>query len=246
MNLKRQKIIALFFVGCMFTVCISHDSYGQNSAVNEKVAISVRDTSAMGKISAISPDQLLRGRISGIRVSATDGNPLGAITTMVRGANSIRGNSDPIWVVDGVILNPSQLEVNPMFWQANYQQKDYTSVQNTLATINPEDIETIKVLKDLSATAVYGTKGANGVIMITTKQARQKELNVSWSSNISLATSPSGTEMLNLSDYKTLQQQLGNNSSSLSNPVNWTEEAIKGKTAISHNHYLSVSGTEKK
>jgi TonB-dependent SusC/RagA subfamily outer membrane receptor len=246
MNLKRQKIIALFFVGCMFTLCISQDSYGQNSAVNEKVAISVGDTSAMGKINVISPDQLLRGRISGIRVSATDGNPLGAITTTLRGVNSLRGNSDPIWVVDGVILNSSQLEVNPMFWQANYQQKDYTSVQNTLATINPEDIETIKVLKDLSATAVYGTKGANGVIMITTKQARQKELKVSWSSNISLATSPSGTEMLNLSDYKTLQQQLGNASSSLSNPVNWTDEAVKGRTAISHNHYLSVSGTEKK
>ena len=166
MKLKRQKIIALFFVGCVFAVCTTNSVYGQNSTAKEKVAISQGDTSAVGRINAISPDQLLKGRLSGIRVSATDGNPLGAITTMIRGVNSVRGNSDPLWIIDGVMLNPSQLEVEPAFWQENFQGKDYTAVQNTLATINPDDIERIEVLKDMAATAIYGERGGNGVIIL--------------------------------------------------------------------------------
>ncbi len=246
MNQKRQKIIALLFVCCSFVVYTSFNVYGQNNTVIEKVAISQGDTSALGKIFAISPDQLLKGRVSGIRVSATDGNPMGAITSIIRGINSMRGNSDPLWIVDGVILNPSQLEVEQTFWQENYQEKDYMSVQNTLATLNPEDIENIEVLKDVAATAIYGTKGGNGVIIITTKQAKQQERRISWSSNFSLSNSNKGVEMLNLSDYQKFQQQLGNNVSGLSNPVKWTDEALKGSTSFSHNHNLSVSGMEKK
>lgn len=246
MKLKRQKIIALFFVGCVFAVCTTNSVNGQNSTAKEKVAISQGDTSAVGRFNAISPDQLLKGRISGIRVSATDGNPLGAVITTIRGVNSMRGNSDPLWIIDGVMLNPSQLEVEPTFWQENFQGKDFTAVQNTLATINPDDIERIEVLKDMAATAIYGERGGNGVIILTTKQAKQQQTRISWNSNISLSTSAKGTDMLNLSDYKKLRQQLGNDASSLSNPVNWTDEALNGRTSFSHNHNLSVSGTEKK
>jgi TonB-dependent starch-binding outer membrane protein SusC len=246
MKLKRQKIIALLFVCCAYVVCTSYDVSGQGNTSIRKVAISRGDTTAIGKINAISPDQLIKGRLSGIRVSATDGNPLGAITSTVRGINSMRGNSDPLWIVDGIILNPSQLEVEPMFWQDNFADKDYTTVQNTLATINPDDIENIQVLKDMAATAIYGMKGGNGVIIITTKQARQQERRISWSSNISVSTSDKGTDMLNLSDYKKFRQQLGNDVSGLSDPANWTDEALKGRATFSHNHNLSVSGTEKK
>jgi TonB-linked SusC/RagA family outer membrane protein len=246
MRLKRQKIIAILLVGCAWVVCICNDAYGQNNSLRKEVASSRADTTLFGKINSISPDQLLKGRISGVRVSDTDGNPLNAIITTIRGINSMRGNSDPLWIVDGVMLNPSQLEVEPMFWQDNYQKKDFTSVQNTLATINPDDIDKIEVLKDVAATAIYGTKGGNGVIIITTKQAKQQERKISWSSNISLATTGMGEDMLNLSDYKSFQEQLGKNVSALSNPVNWTDEALKGRAAFSHNHNLSVSGTENK
>lgn len=252
----KERLFKSFTLIVLLSICVNSgnaqsktmvsDLNGQTKTAFEKGVISQGDTSAFGKINAISPDQLLKGRVSGLRISATNGNPLGGITTSVRGVNSMRGNSDPLWIVDGVILNPSQLEVEPMFWQENYQQKDYTTVQNTLATINPDDIETIEVLKDVSATAIYGTKGGNGVIIITTKQARQQERRISWSSNISLSTADKGTDMLNLSDYKKFQQQLGNDASGLSNPVNWTDESIKGRIAFSHNHNLNISGKEKK
>ncbi len=232
-------------VVCIVVSCASFDVYGQISNLTEKEPVSKADTSLSGKINALSPDQLLKGRISGIKVSETDGNPMGAITTTIRGINSMRGNSEPLWIVDGTILNPSNLEVEPMFWQDNYLGKDFTSVQNTLASINPGDIESIRILKDAGSTAIYGTKGGNGVIIITTRQAKQQERLISWSSNVSLTTSSLGQDMLRLDNYKNFQQHLRKNVSALTDPVNWTDEALKGRTAISHNHNISVSGTEK-
>jgi len=242
--MKLMKIVILI-TGWIIALCTTLPVHGQNVDPTGKDPVSQADTSLFGKIIAISPDQLLKGRISGIRVSETDGNPLGAITTTIRGVNSIRGNSEPLWIIDGTILNPSNIEVEPMFWQDDYSDKDYTAIQNSLASINTEDIESIKVLKDLAGTAIYGTKGGNGVIIITTKQAKQQERRITWSSGISIASSAIGNEMLNLNDYMNFQQQLGNNVSSLSNPVNWTDEALDGNLAISHNHNLVVSGIER-
>ena len=246
MKLKRRNSFPMLILCCTILVCLLNNALGQADHLTLKSVTTSADTSQFGKMNAISPDQLLKGRVSGVRVSETDGNPLGAITTTIRGVNSMRGNSDPLWIVDGAILNPSQLEVEQMFWQSAYRNKDFTSVQNTLATINPGDIEKIEVIKDLAATAIYGARGANEMIIITTKQTRQQERSISWSSNVSLSTYELGEEMLNLSDYKNFQQQIGNNVTAMLAPVNWTDEALKGRVAISHNHNLSVGGTEKK
>lgn len=202
------------------------------------------DMSMMAKSLAVSPDVLLKGRISGVRVSATDGNPVGAMITNIRGANSVRGNSDPLWIVDGVMLNPSHLDVTSMFWK--HPESDYTSPQNTLLTINPADIESIQVIKDLSAAAIYGARGANGVVIINTRQATNEDgFKLTWNSNVSFLTPiKNGPDMLGLTDYANFQQQLGNSTSGLDGDVSWQDRMLKN--AVAHNHHLSVSGVKEK
>ena len=243
MELKKNVFL---MIGCLifsYTFSIAH---GQISNQPGKDQVSQADTSQSGKMNVLSPDLLLKGRVSGLRVASTDGNPFGAITTNIRGIHSLRGNSEPLWIVDGIILNPSSLDVEPMFWQDSYKGKDYTALQNSLASLNPNDVESIVVLKDVASTAIYGTKGGNGVILVTTRQAKQQQRTISWSSNVSLATCALGESMLDPENYKTYQNHLGNKISGLNSPVNWTDEALKGRVAFSHNHQLSVSGRENK
>ena len=150
--MKRKIYIMLFL--CFIVFLISGVVSGQDKT--EKIKMAKPDSCRPEPFSTLSPDELLKGRFSGIRISDTDGNPMGAKTTTIRGINSMKGNSEPLWIVDGTVLNPSNLEVEPMFWQSKYTSADFTSVQNTLATINPYDIENIRIIKDISGTAQYG------------------------------------------------------------------------------------------
>lgn len=218
-------------------------AFGAPSIQKEKVGGFLADTCKVEKSLVVSPDILLRGKMSGVRVALTDGNPMGAVTTHIRGVNSVRGNSDPLWIVDGVMLNPTQLDVESLLWQ--YGDRDYTSIQNSLATINPNDIESIQVLKDLSATAIYGSRGANGVILVTTKRGADQKLKIDWQSNVSLVTPVrNGARMLGLDEYRDFQDRLGADVSGLNDEIDWSKEAMKSRFV--HNHSLSVSGTERK
>ena len=110
---------------------------------------------------------LLQGRSSGIQVSSNTGAPGAPVSIRIRGANSLRGNNEPLYVVDGVIINSAGEDVLDGS-DANEKQ----STQNGLTGINPRDIESMVILKDASATAIYGSRGANGVVLITTKKGK--------------------------------------------------------------------------
>ena len=131
-----------------------------------------------------SPSLLLRGKVSGVRVSGTQNGVNSLLNTAVRGANSVRTLSEPLWVVDGVILNSSIYRNQEAFWQDCYAGADYTSALDHLSFLNPYDIESIEVLKDLSACALYGARGANGVIIIKTKEAGAEGRSIEWDSNL--------------------------------------------------------------
>jgi len=118
-------------------------------------------------------DALLQGRAAGVQVSSNSGSPGGAISVRIRGTNSLRGNNEPLYVVDGVIINSAGEDVKNASTDANELQTD----QNGLTGINPRDIESVEILKDASATAIYGSRGANGVVLITTKKGDSKEGN---------------------------------------------------------------------
>ena len=133
---------------------------------------------------AASPADLIQGTVSGVRVSAVDGNPDGARNVNIRGINTIRGDSQPLWVIDGVVLGNELARNLDGFWQ--YGESSYQAPVNSIPFINPEEIESIEVLKDISATALYGALGANGVIIIKTKRAKENEPWLYLKSNIGL------------------------------------------------------------
>ncbi len=151
-----------------------------------------------------SPDQALQGRMSGVLASSTSGQPGSGMSLLVRGRGSISASSAPIYIVDGVQV-----------------RTDFTSAivyDNALTSINPNDIESIEVLKDASATALYGAQGANGVVLITTRQAKKGETVFTISSQYGINEQP---RKLNIMDGPT-----------------WTETMIQGYV----NYYLDRGG----
>ncbi len=111
---------------------------------------------------AVSFDNAMQGRVAGVQITQGSGQPGGALTVRVRGASSISGGNNPLYVIDGI----------PVSAVTNDQIVDGGTGSNPLALLNPSDIESIDVLKDAAATAIYGTRGANGVIIVTTKRGK--------------------------------------------------------------------------
>jgi TonB-dependent starch-binding outer membrane protein SusC len=129
-----------------------------------------------------SPDQALQGRMSGVLVSHSSGQPGSGLLVRVRGLGSINASNSPIYIIDGVQV-----------------RTDHTSVNvpdNALASINPNDIESIEVLKDASATALYGAQGANGVVLITTRQAQRGQTQINVSSQIGYNEQPKKLDIM--------------------------------------------------
>ena len=119
---------------------------------------------------ASTPDQLLQGRAAGVQVIQNSANPNSGVSVRIRGASSLRGNNEPLYVIDGVIISSAGEDVIPTGGGNTGQE-----AQSGLNGINPRDIERIEILKDASATAIYGSRGANGVVLITTKSGSKDE-----------------------------------------------------------------------
>ncbi len=135
---------------------------------------------------AMNLDQMLQGKLPGVSVQLTSGEPSATATIRIRGNSTINGNKAPVWVVDGVIMS----ETVP------FTASDITSpdaaylIGNSISGISPQDIESITVLKDASATAIYGVKAANGVIVVTTKRGTVSAPQVTYDANVNFNTNP--------------------------------------------------------
>ena len=116
---------------------------------------------------------LLRGNVAGVRVSAYDGGINSPLSVIVRGVNSYRFDSQPVWIVDGAVLNNAQNQNTDAFYM--YGNQSWTSALDPLAFLNVSEIESIEVVKDLSATARYGVKGANGIVVVRTKKSNGED-----------------------------------------------------------------------
>lgn len=137
----------------------------------------VADSLEIKKAVVNNPAELLRGEISGVRVSATDGSLNGASSVFIRGLNTIRGDSQPLWIVDGIVVSNYTGITIP-----DYTGDSYAPARNNFAWIDPYEIESIEVLKDLSVTAKYGIQGANGVIIVKSRSAASGSHNIHFSS----------------------------------------------------------------
>lgn len=176
---------------------------------------SVRKKDATGAVASVkaedfnkgvttSPDQLLQGRVAGVQITQSSGEPGAAANIRVRGTSSIRAGNDPLIVVDGVPLSGGSPTPgsNNVFGGS--------SSTNPLNFINSTDIESIDVLKDASATAIYGSRGANGVILITTKSGKSGKPQITYSSSYSFANISERLDLIEADDYGALASAAGN------------------------------------
>ncbi|MEL6638337.1 MAG: SusC/RagA family TonB-linked outer membrane protein, partial [Bacteroidota bacterium] len=169
-----------------------------------------------------SPEQLLQAKIPGVRVTSSSGEPGAAIDVSIRGAGSLRSGNSPLYVIDGVALSNDAITPG----SANVVGSNAGNVaaaKNPLNFLNPDDIESIDVLKDASATAIYGSRGSNGVILITTKKGKPGAAKVSYNGYVGTASLANKIDLV------------GSGSG-----TDWQDEITR--SALSQNHNLSYSG----
>ena len=194
---------------------------------------------------ATSLDNLLGGAVAGMNVTQ-GGQPGSASSVRIRGGNSINAGNEPLFVVDGVILygnNATDAGVSRI--SANL---------NPLAAINPNDIESIEVLKDVSATAIYGSRGSNGVIIITTKSGQKGKDKIEYQYSVGWQQATKKLDLLNASQWAMLNKEFDPNGffkdysnsaiAALGAGDDWQNAALR--TAINHNHQISFSGGDDK
>ncbi|MCB0643471.1 MAG: SusC/RagA family TonB-linked outer membrane protein, partial [Phaeodactylibacter sp.] len=193
-------------------------------------------------------DQALQGRVAGVQVTQNSGQPGGAASIRIRGSNSITGSSEPLYVIDGIPFQGDGASVAGFDWAggANGQNR-----VNPLSTINPNDIVRIEVLKDASATAIYGARAANGVVLITTRRGESGTTKISYNAYYAQQRLPKKLEMMDLPAYASYQVQIANDldrqvnqrylDPSLLGPgTDWQDEIFQN--AGMQSHQLSVSG----
>jgi TonB-dependent SusC/RagA subfamily outer membrane receptor len=134
-------------------------AYGTQKKTNITGAIVTVSGGQVADKPFTSVDKALQGNVAGLQSSSSSGAPGSSTDIRIRGVGSINASAAPLWVIDGVIATTSDLTIN-------------TTTANPLSTINPDDIESISVLKDAISTSPYGSRGANGVILVTTKRAK--------------------------------------------------------------------------
>lgn len=150
---------------------------------------------------ATSPASLLKGELSGVRISAVDGNPNGHLNVNIRGLNTLRGDSQPLWIVDGAVIGSGINRNLNAFYLAggktingdklpDYSGRSYAAPLGNFGWLNPYEVESIEVVKDMSAAARYGMNGANGVVIVRTRKPVSGDNNIWLASNVG-ATVPS-------------------------------------------------------
>jgi len=190
---------------------------------------------AINKTVNTTIEQAIQGRAAGVYVTQNTGAPGGGISVNIRGVNSINGSNEPLYVIDGVQI----------------QGSTSSSGSNPLSTLNPSDIESMEVLQGPSATAVYGSRATNGVVLITTKRGKAGETRINYSYLYSLQTPPNELEVMNLRQYAQMDNEYKGiaggtvredflDPSLLGDGTDWQKELFK--SAPMNKHQLSVSG----
>ncbi len=178
--------------GLAEVVVVGYGTRKIKDATGSVAAITTKDFNK-GQIS--TPEQLFQGRTPGVVVSPSSGEPGAASTINIRGTSAIRGDQQPLYVVDGVPLDGGGTV------GSNSGIEGGTTAKNPLSFINPNDIESINILKDASAAAIYGSRGANGVIIIITKSGKGNKGSLTFGSSTSVAKVAKRYDLLNSADF---------------------------------------------
>ena len=183
-------------------VVIGYGSVKKEDLTGSVAVISSKD---FNKGAVVSTDQLIRGKVAGVTITDNGGSPDSAPNIRIRGGASLNADNNPLIVIDGIPLGSQ----NP------------AGVNNPLSLVNPNDVESFTVLKDASATAIYGSRASNGVIIITTKKGTSGEAQYSFSSSVTSSTPGKGLDIMDSEDYvRFIQQYHPTLVSSLGVPLN--------------------------
>ncbi|UFH53520.1 SusC/RagA family TonB-linked outer membrane protein [Spirosoma sp. KNUC1025] len=215
-------------------------------ALNEVVVVGYgtqRKIETTGSIASVKSTELvqtpvanvaqgLQARVAGVQVTQNTGAPGGNISVRIRGTNSINGNSEPLYVIDGIQIS-------------NSSPTDGVTTVSPLSTINPNDIESVEILKDASASAIYGSRAANGVVLITTKRGKTGATRVTFDSYYGVQKVNKTLPVLNAAQFAQLENEVFKNNyysnpASLGEGVNW--QNIIFREAPIQNHQLSING----
>ena len=213
-------------------------------SLNEVVVIGygvAKKNDLTGSVTAIKPDEknhglitnaqeMMQGKIAGVNITSGGGTPGGGATIRIRGGSSLNASNDPLIVIDGLAMDNQGIK----------------GAANPLTMVNPNDIESFTVLKDASATAIYGSRGSNGVIIITTKKGRKGMApKVSYNGNVSYSVKKKTLDVLDADEYRSfIKSYYGADSeaaSLLGNAnTNWQDEIFH--PAVSSDHNVTVQG----
>ncbi|WP_460687626.1 SusC/RagA family TonB-linked outer membrane protein [Niabella aquatica] len=190
-------------------------------------------------------DVLLGGAVAGVNVTQSSGQPGAPAVIRIRGGNSINASNNPLYVIDGFLFFSDNAATKTGFGTIEGEM-------NPLSLLNPSDIESIDVLKDVSATAIYGSRGSNGVIVITTKKGKKGHSSIDYQYIQGHAQSVKKLDLLNATQWARLQKDYFLNKpgysdeeiATLGNGYNWQDAVLR--TALSQNHSLSISGGDAK
>lgn len=186
-------------------------------------SVSTVSTKDFNKGPLTSPEQLINGKVAGVQITAPSGAPGSGGRIRVRGTSSLSGSNDPLIIIDGVPVD---------------QQSGISGSNNPLAMINPNDIETFNILKDASATAIYGNRATNGVIIITTKKGKSGKFRLSFSTLNSYSVVGDKLDVLNADEFKAVVNGKGNNSQKGllgSANTNWQDQVYDNAFATDNN-----------
>ncbi len=213
-------------------VVIGYGEVTKRDATGAVASVKAEDFNS-GVIS--SPEQLIQGKTAGVQMVTTSGAPGAGVELRIRGTSSIRSNNNPLFVVDGVPLSGG---TQPASADVGYGTQADT---NPLNFLNPSDIASINILKDASATAIYGSRGANGVVIITTKSGKGNKGTLDLASSVSISKPANRYDLLDRTEFLNAVDDFGGDADAQDFGADTDWQDFVTRTSVSHKHNLSYA-----
>lgn len=212
-------------------VVVGYASVKKSDLTGAATTVSAKDFNK-GPLNA--PDQLIQGKVAGVQMINNSGQPGGASTVRIRGNSAITGSGQPLYVVDGVALDGRSAR------PSTSAGIGIAPDGNPLNFINPADIESMEILKDASATAIYGSRAAYGVVLITTKRGKSGDAKIDVSASAGVGTISRRVDVLSGDEYRAALQKYGLTAGDFGTSVNALDEVLR--TAYNQNYSVGISG----
>jgi len=254
---KEQAVISFSFIG-LTTLEMDYNGQTIMNVVLQEETIGIEEVVAIGygvqkksdltgatnrlteenmnKGVATSPVEMMQGRVSGVNIIQNNGEPGAGMSVRIRGSNSIRSGQEPLYVIDGIPLDNADITPNG----GTAAGINEAGNKNPISFLNPDDVESIDILKDASSTAIYGARGANGVVIITTKKGKKGEGTINYDGYMGVSQIRQKMDLLTASEFRSYKKADGSKLLDLGASNDWQDEIFS--TGITQSHSLSYGG----